>query len=65
MRPVDGLDADIRQIFLGEGSEPLTDELIDELVSGGWEREGIEYARDNGGAYSRPRHSLIFPNVEL
>src|SRR5262249_44859030 len=50
---------DVRQLFLGEGLEPITDTLIDELVAAGWTRERLIEARDLGHSYSRPRNSLI------
>ncbi len=52
---------DVRQIFLGEGQEPLTDALVDELVSKGWPRDRLEDARRQGMSYSRPRNSMITP----
>ena len=51
----------MRQIFLGEGLETLTDALIDELVSAGWAKERLIEARDQGMSYSRPRNSFITP----
>jgi hypothetical protein len=50
---------DVRQLFLGEGAEPLTDTLIHELVGKGWTRERLEQARRHGDVYSRPRNSLL------
>jgi hypothetical protein len=49
----------MRHLFLGEGTEPLTDELVAELVSKGWPMERLIEARENGMAYSRPRNSII------
>lgn len=54
-------DPKVRQIFLGEGSERLTDQLIDELVASGWDRVGLIEHRKNGGVYCRPRNSILFP----
>ena len=51
----------IRQIFGGEGQEPLTDELIEELAARGWQRDFLIYARDRGAKWSRVRRSVIFP----
>lgn len=51
----------IRQIFGGEGQEALTDELIDDLVARGWERDFLIFARLKGAKWSRSRRSLIFP----
>jgi hypothetical protein len=52
---------EVRQLFLGEGLEPLTDALIDELVAVGWAKERLIEARDQGMSYSRPRNSFITP----
>ena len=51
----------LRQVFGGEGTEPLTDELIEKLVKKGWEREQLLYHRSNGGVYSIPRDSVLYP----
>jgi hypothetical protein len=53
----DGFD----QIFLGQGTEPLTDELIRELVAKGWQEQELRSMKETGAMYSRPRNSLIFP----
>jgi hypothetical protein len=50
---------EIRHIFLGEGLEPITDALIDELVASGWTRERLIEARELGHSYSRPRNTII------
>lgn len=50
---------EVRQIFLGEGLEPITDTLIDELAEKGWPRERLIEAREQGLSYSRPRNSFI------
>jgi hypothetical protein len=52
-------DANIRQIFMGEGTEELNDELINKLVSDGWSRENLEKAKSEGMLYSHARKSLI------
>ena len=54
-------DPEIRQIFFGEGSERLTDKLIDELVARGWDRARLLEHRANGGVYCRPRDSILYP----
>ncbi len=52
----------VRQIFLGEGWEILTDELIGELGrEQGWKKEDLEKFRREGGYYCRPRNSIVFP----
>lgn len=57
-------DTTLRQIFLGEGLEPLTDELIIELVEFQKmpEKDLLEF-RKLGAQYSRPRNSIVFPPV--
>jgi hypothetical protein len=50
---------EIRQIFFGKDSEELTDKLIDELVTKGWEREGLINFQREGFRYNRSRNSLI------
>ena len=50
---------EMRQIFLGEGLEPITDALIDELVQAGWTRERLIEARELGHSYSRPRNTIL------
>jgi len=59
--PVDWSNPTVRQIFGGEGQEPLTDALIDELVAEGMPRHDLQYARSQGAVYCRPRSSLVFP----
>jgi len=50
-----------RQLFLGEGTEPLTNELIEELVLKGWKKSDLLYHRQRGGMYSRPRNTVFYP----
>lgn len=53
-----------RQVFLGEGSEALTDELITELVTvQKMPKKDLLKFRRQGGRYSRFRNSIIFPPV--
>jgi hypothetical protein len=47
--------------FFGEGLEPITDELINELVKKGWSGEDLKRQRNKGGKYSRTRNSIIYP----
>lgn len=53
---------DVRQVFLGEGLVPLTDELIDRLAAE-WhaDKSDLVTMRDAGGKYSEQRRSIIFP----
>ena len=51
----------IPELFLGVGTEPLTDELIDELVELNWKREHLLFHRSNGGVYSKDRNSVLYP----
>jgi hypothetical protein len=52
---------DLKHIFFGEGTEPITDELINELLTKGWSKKDLVSYRNNGGQYSRPRNSIIYP----
>lgn len=54
-------DAEFRQVWLGDGEEDLTDELIAELVEEGWPEERLREAADAGARYHRLRSSLVFP----
>jgi hypothetical protein len=58
-----GLSADtfFRQVFLGEGTVPLTDELIAELVIAGWDRGQLLKWRAAGYVYSQPRGTVLSP----
>jgi hypothetical protein len=56
-------DVTLRQIFLGEGWEVLTDELINQLVSDGWDRAGLIEHQREGAYYCRPRNSIIYSPV--
>jgi hypothetical protein len=50
-----------RHVFLGEGNEPLTEDLIKELVQKGWPEADLrEFAR-GGAEYCRPRKSIVYP----
>ena len=52
---------DVREIFGGEGQEPLTEELIKQLVSDGWDEKQVRDMAKMGGVYSRPRNTIILP----
>jgi len=54
-------DPEIRQIFLCEGCEPLTDVLIGELVARGWPKDDLNFARGARGVFCRQRNSILFP----
>ena len=57
-------DATLRQVFLGEGLEPLTDDLINELVEiQRMPKKDLLEFRKKGAQYSRPRNSIVFPLV--
>lgn len=58
------LSKDIRQIFLGEDCEPITEELISELSSQGYNGEELKFFKANGFQYCRPRDSFIQPMEE-
>lgn len=69
--PVDELRAQLERaqslpkridaIFNQDGAEDLTPELIDRLVSQGWERKRLEEGARAGARYSRSRDSLLLP----
>lgn len=44
-------------------AEPLTDQVIAELVSKGWPESDLKQMRDEGAAYNRQRNSIVFPPV--
>ncbi|MDX9866040.1 MAG: hypothetical protein RBT34_14650 [Anaerolineaceae bacterium] len=50
---------DIEQIFMGKGSEDLTDEVIEELTARGWEKEGLLKFQEEGFRYNRARDTLV------
>ena len=56
-------DPRLRQLFMGEGWETLTDELLERLVSDGWDRAGLLVHQRRGAYYCRPRNSIIYPPV--
>lgn len=52
---------DVREVFLGEGLVPLTDELVRELVrEGDWREADLLQAQALGAEYHPGRDSLIF-----
>lgn len=59
--PEEQFSPEIRQIFLGEGAEEITDELVEELVKSGMPRERVDEARALGFTYSRTRKSFLGP----
>jgi hypothetical protein len=66
IRPIDdvGQDEEIGQIFFGEGLEPVTEELIAELVGAGKFGGDVAVIRKlaaDGYRYSRSRDSFILP----
>jgi hypothetical protein len=56
-----GTDKELREIFFGEGSEPITENLIEELAGEGWDRIVLLDARKGGAVYNRKRNSILFP----
>lgn len=54
-------DPVFRAIFLGEGEEDLTDEVIEELVRDGWPELELRSLVAQGGRYNRIRNSVVFP----
>jgi hypothetical protein len=64
-RPLNTKDDVVRTVFFGEGQEPITQALADELVAAGeWTpkmaKEALEMAEE-GFTYNRIRHSLVGP----
>jgi hypothetical protein len=59
-------DKIFRQVILGEGQVPLTDDLIQELVKKGWPEKDLRIFKAQGAMYSVPRNSIIHqPFMEL
>lgn len=52
-------DRDIREIFFGEASEPLTDQLVEELAARGWPKADLQKFQRAGWRYNRRRDSLL------
>ena len=50
-----------RQVFMGEGAEPLCECVIQELVSKGWPENDLRQMQKEGAFYSRYRNSILFP----
>jgi len=55
------LDPEVREIFLLEGCEPLSDDLIGELVAKGWPKDDLLFLRGARGVFCRRRNSILFP----
>ena len=55
---------DVRQLFDGEGWEPVTEELKHELEVKGMPLTDEQYRcyKEEGAVYCRPRNSFIFPD---
>ena len=60
-RKVDKANSDFFcQIFLGKDTEPITDELITQLVKEkGMSGEELKYLQKQGATYCRPRDSFL------
>jgi hypothetical protein len=54
-------DEAFRAIFLGEGEEELTEDVIQELVTAGWLEADLRRFVTQGARYNRLRQSIIFP----
>jgi hypothetical protein len=52
---------EVRELFLGEGSEAITEELINELVGKGWNESQLRSYQKEGALYSRPRNTILYP----
>lgn len=54
------VEKDIREVFLGEGAVPLTDEVVKMLVEEkGWPEDDLRDAQEMGAKYHPGRESLI------
>ena len=54
-------EKDIAEIFFGVGQQPLTEDLIQKLLSMGWRESDLRLAASQGATYSESRNSLMFP----
>jgi hypothetical protein len=54
---------EIEQIFFGKGTEELTDKVVEELVSKGWEKEGLIEFQKKGFRYNCSRDTLFDPDI--
>lgn len=53
-------EEDIARVFGGKDNEPITDELIKELVSSTkFEEKDLRWFQEEGYTYCRPRNSFI------
>ncbi len=57
----DDFSDDFKDVWLGENQVPITDELIEELVKKGMNREELVYMQKEGARYSTTRKSFLFP----
>ena len=54
---------DVRAMFLQEGAEPLSEDLIRELTGErGWQEKDLRDAAATGALYLRPDDSLVWPD---
>jgi hypothetical protein len=51
----------LRHLFLGEGLEPITNEVVELLTQKGYQPGTVQQAIDEGAMFSRPRCSLVYP----
>jgi hypothetical protein len=56
---------EVQEIFFGLGSEPLTDQVIKELVSRGWPESELKRMQASGYIYNRNRDSLLAPDLHF
>lgn len=54
-------DDEIARIFFGKDNEPITEEIIAELVAQGMPEADIRQMAKDGFMYCRPRNSFISP----
>ena len=57
--PPGELPKDVRRIFFGEDCEPITRELLSDLLAEGWNPRDLEEAVQLGAVYCQPRRSLL------
>lgn len=54
-------DDTFRQVFLGEGAEDFTDDLIAELAGRSWSEPDLRRMKAEGAKYNRIRDSIVYP----
>ncbi len=56
-----GVGWEVAHVFFGVGTVPLSEGLIEKLVSRGWSRGDLEKFKTLGAVYSLQRNSIVFP----